>query len=97
MGEGEALEDIPGGQRLEEPLAYKVSVLAAFNADDIHAAVLENLDVGVNALASGLNAMLLECENVCDRDRMPLVCLLLSILLEKQQCCCDSFFTRWLL
>lgn len=58
--------------------SYKVSVLTAFNADDIHPGVLQQFDVGVNALASGLNAALLpERENVCDRDRMLLVCLLI--------------------
>ena len=65
-------------RQFKQPLPHEVSVLAAFDADDIHPGVLQQFDVGVNTLASGLNAVLLpECENVRDRDRMLLVCLLI--------------------
>ena len=88
LDEGGALflRDKPGGfhrihqqlqlRQFKQPLPHEVSILGAFDADDIHPGVLQQFDVGVNTLASGLNAVLLpECENVRDRDRMLLVCL----------------------
>ena len=44
-------------RELEQPLAYKVAVLGAFVADDVHALLLQELDVAVYALAAGLDAV----------------------------------------
>ena len=63
--------------QLEKPRAYEIMILCTFHADNIHPAVLEDLDGAVHAFAPQLDAIGFPiAQNIRSGNGMRVICVL---------------------